>query len=196
MINKQTIIRDLQNLGIKRGDVLLVHSSFKSIGTSALSPDHIIECLIECIGETGTLLMPALSLRKQTENIHDTNHTPSNVGIIPERFRVAFHAMRSLHPTHSVCALGRHASELLFHHHLDRTPCGVHSPFRKLLFIKAKLLMLGCGLRPNTSMHAIEEIVGTPYLLGNERTYTITNSQGEVHDVIPGSWFLRLGAEI
>ena len=40
--------------------------------------------------------------------------------------------VRSLHPTHSVAACGAQASELVHHHHKDRSPVGSHSPFRKV----------------------------------------------------------------
>ena len=38
--------------------------------------------------------------------------------------------------------------------------------------------MLGCGLEPNTSIHAIEELVEPPYLFDPPITYTITNQNG------------------
>lgn len=184
MHNKKSIINDLTDLGVKQGDVILVHSSYKAIGDTSLSPDGIIECLLECIGDTGTLLMPALSHKQQPENLHDNSLTPSNVGVIPESFRANFQTIRSLHPTHSVCGIGKLAIELLEEHSVDRTPCGGHSPFHKLLFIDAKILMLGCGLLTNTTMHAIEEIIGTPYLFGDEQTYTLIDSLGNSEERI------------
>ena len=38
--------------------------------------------------------------------------------------------------------------------------------------------MLGCGLRPNTTMHAIEEYIQPPYLFGAPLTYTLTDAVG------------------
>jgi len=38
--------------------------------------------------------------------------------------------------------------------------------------------MLGCGLEPNTSMHAIEELVEPPYLYNPETEYHITLANG------------------
>ena len=40
--------------------------------------------------------------------------------------------------------------------------------------------MLGCGLKPNTTMHAIEELVEPPYLYGKELGYTLTDEFGRV----------------
>jgi aminoglycoside 3-N-acetyltransferase len=40
------------------------------------------------------------------------------------------------------------------------------------------ILFLGCGLRPNTAMHAVEEHAPPPYLFGPPRSYTITDEHG------------------
>lgn len=37
--------------------------------------------------------------------------------------------------------------------------------------------MIGCGLKPNTTMHAIEEHARPPYLFGAPQTYTLTDAQ-------------------
>ncbi|MDZ4184357.1 MAG: AAC(3) family N-acetyltransferase [Desulfuromonadales bacterium] len=64
------------------------------------------------------------------------------------------------------CCRGRRLHEMLDDHGLDGTPCGPHSPFRKLAETNGKIILLGCGLRPNTTMHALEEIADPPYLFG------------------------------
>jgi aminoglycoside 3-N-acetyltransferase len=46
----------------------------------------------------------------------------------------------------------------------DVTPCGENSPYFKLREKAGQILFLGCGLKPNTSMHAVEELVEPPYL--------------------------------
>ena len=119
--------------------------------------------------------MPALSYEHVNESspVFDAVVTPSNVGAIPEHFRIRSGTLRSLHPTHSVCGIGTRASELLADHQLDTTPVGAHSPFRKLRDIGGQLLMLGCGLGPNTSMHGIEELVEPPYLFGETTEFTM-----------------------
>ena len=183
MTNIDTIINDLKSLGIRDGDTLLVHSSFKSINLHDITPGSVIECLIKCVGNHGTLIMPSLSYSQKPRNIHDVKLTPSNVGVMSEIFRTSFSTKRSLHPTHSVCAMGHLTEYYISDHYMDRTPCGAHSPFRKLLFANAKILMLGCGLRPNTTMHAVEEVIGTPYLFGGERVYSVTDINGITRDI-------------
>ena len=165
------LIEQLHVIGLKSGDVVMVHSSFKALGIK--DPEDIILALLETLGESGTLLMPALSYLPT--DIYDTNQTPSCVGFLSEYFRCRAGTLRSVHPTHSVCGVGRLAQDWLDDHIQDHTPCGPHSPFNKLLHNQGKILMIGCGLEPNTSMHAIEEYVQPAYLFNPPKTYTITD---------------------
>ena len=174
------IARDLRRLGVREGDVLMVHSSLSSMGHVPGGPETVVQGLLEALGNSGTLLMPALSYEHVTSKhpVFDVRRTPSNVGAIPEHFRNRAGTRRSLHPTHSVCGVGVLANNLLRDHELDRTPCGPHSPFHRLRTYEGKILMLGCGLRPNTSMHAIEEMCEPPYLFGSSLTYHLIDWNG------------------
>lgn len=168
----------LQALGLQEGDIVLVHSSFKSLGIS--DPEEIIGALLDTLGPQGTLLMPALTYNQEPRHIHDTRNTPTCVGFLTEYFRKRPGVQRSLHPTHSVCAIGAQMEAMLQDHPKDTTPCGSHSPFNRLIEKRGKILMIGCGLRPNTTMHAIEEYVRPPYLFGPEREYHLTDRDGSV----------------
>ena len=176
-IDLASLTHDLRAIGLQPGAEVMVHSSFKSRGIA--HPETIIKALLHAIGEHGTLLLPALSYLQQPPLLHSTLATPSCVGYLSEYFRTRPGVTRSLHPTHSVCAVGASVDDLLGDHHQDATPCGAHSPFHKLLHRQGKILMLGCGLRPNTTMHAIEEYVKPPYLFGDPLVYTITDSSGQ-----------------
>lgn len=175
-ITATQLSEDLEAIGVRRGDLLLVHSSFRSVGTS--DPELLIGALCDAIGEAGTLLMPALTWAQRPREIHDARSTPGCVGFLPEYFRQRAGTRRSLHPTHSVCAIGARAADLLGDHFRDETPCGPRSPFNKLLHQGGKILMLGCGLGPNTTMHAIEEHALPPYVFGDPLVYTITDLEG------------------
>jgi len=48
------------------------------------------------------------------------------------------------------------------------TPLGNKKPFALLPGYNGKILMLDCGLRPNTSMHGVEELSNPWYLLKEE----------------------------
>ena len=174
------ITQGLHILGVREGGVLLVHSSLSALGHVDGGPETVIQGLLDALGSEGTLLMPALSYETviRGSSIFDVRYTPSNVGAIPEYFRTRPGTRRSVHPTHSVCAVGPMVGALLDDHPLDDTPCGPRSPFHKLRDVGGQLLMLGCGLRPNTSMHAIEQMVAPPYLYSEPITYRLTHADG------------------
>ena len=186
MNDKSILIRDCAaKLGVNPGDVLLVHSSLKSLGTG-FTPADVIEGLRAALGEEGTLMLPALSyLSCNAGNpVFDYYATKSNVGAIPEYFRTCVPGvLRSICPTHSCCALGKHAEYLTSGHILDETPCGENSPFRRLMQLDGKILFLGCGMNPNTSMHAVEELVVPDYLFGDLVAYKATDKDGVTHDI-------------
>lgn len=171
---------DLASLGVRKAGILLVHSSLKSLGKLPEGPETAVEALIEALGSEGTLLMPALSYETvKVENpFFDVANTPSCVGALTEFFRTRPGTMRSVHPTHSVCGIGPDAGRLLSEHSRDVTPCGAHSPFSKLKAAAGQILFLGCGLKPNTSMHAVEELVEPPYLYNGWVDYRITLADG------------------
>ncbi len=176
------LIEQLHTIGLECGDTVMVHSSFKSLGIQ--DPEVIILALLETLGESGTLFMPALSYLQKPPNVHDTNLTPSCVGFLSEYFRCRAGTQRSLHPTHSVCGVGKLATDWLEDHIHDNTPCGTHSPFNKLLHQQGKILMIGCGLEPNTTMHAIEEYIQPTYLFDSPQAYTITDSQRKTFEKV------------
>ena len=178
----QPLVSDLLRLGVATGDLLLVHSSLRSLGHVPGGAETVIRALLQAVGDTGTLLMPALSYEFVTarQPLFDARRTASCVGTIPETFRKLPGTLRSVHPTHSVCGAGARAAELLSRHHLDHTPVGPNSPFSLLPKVGGKILMLGCGLRPNTSMHGVEELVEPPYLFSDTNIeYVICDEKGQ-----------------
>lgn len=168
-------------LGVQPGDVLLVHTSMKGLHAPGLSPAAVIEMLQQLLTEDGTLLVPALSYAavNALNPVFHRSKTPSCIGVLPELFRTGYAQHRSLHPTHSVCAWGKLARSITAWHHLDNTPVGKHSPFMQLPALNGKILMLGCGLRPNTFLHGVEEYARAPYPLASETMiYTLTDEKG------------------
>ena len=145
--------------------------------------EEVIETLMELLTPSGTLLVPALSYETVTrENpVFDVKLTKSCIGALPECFRTGYAQYRSMHPTHSVCAWGRYAYGATVWHKLDETPVGPHSPFMQLPMLGGKILMLGCGLRPNTFMHGVEEAARASYPLDPKYClYTLRDAGGKL----------------
>ena len=170
---RSQIAGDLLKVGVRRGGVVLVHSSLKSLADGGIlpgGPETLVSGLLESLGPDGTLLMPALSfaLVGPAHPVFDVARTPSCVGAVSEHFRTRCGTRRSIHPTHSVCGVGPRAAAMLGEHHLDQTPCGQHSPYRKLRDVGGQIVMIGCTIGPNTSMHGVEELIEPPYLFRPE----------------------------
>ena len=181
MINLE-MANDLIKLGISSSDTLLVHSSLKSLGHIDGGADSVIDTLLHVLCN-GTLLMPALSYDFVTKEnpVFSLNDTACCVGAIPEAFRKREGVLRSMHPTHSVCGTGINAKKILSNHVLDNTPVGEHSPFALLPEYGGKILMLGCGKKPNTSFHGIEERAGVSYVISKEtQQYTLIDENMNV----------------
>ena len=181
---RKKICISLNELGIKEGAIILVHSSLKSLGYVPGGPETVISGILDALGDKGTLLIPALSYKYVNADpnnpVFDVLNTPSNVGANSEYFRKRQGTIRSVHPTHSVCGTGLYADEFLKDHIMDTTPCGPNSPFRKLSEYGGKILFLGCGIGPNTSMHGVEELAEAPYLFKYSCKYRIIHCDGHV----------------
>ena len=178
---RERIAEDLRTLGVRPGGLLLVHSSYKSLGSDVGGLDAVFAGLRLALGEEGTLLFPALSYMSvgREQPVFNVRTTPCCVGALPEAFRHLPGVVRSLHPTHSVCAQGPRAEELTQGHESDCTPCGAQSPFRRLTERGGQILLLGCGMLPNTTMHTIEELADAPYLFEPEPLeYTLIGYDG------------------
>ena len=172
----QIIKENLRDLGLKRGDAVMIHSSFKSMGEVEGEIKTFTDAVFSVIGDPGTLIAPTLTHQYvSVENrVFDYVNTPSCVGAISEFIRHIDGAKRSIHPTHSCAVVGAKRDWYISGHENDRTPIGENSPIYKLHKDGGKILMLGCGIGCNTSMHGVEENLPTSYVLPETPTpYTI-----------------------
>ena len=173
--------RDMQNLGISAGDLLVVHSSFKSLGYVEGGAKCVIAAFKDVLGPEGTLVFPTFTYSTSYASSYFSNvETPSCVGYLSEYFRKTEGVIRTNHPTHSVAIWGKLREELRAGVELDDTPMGVHSPYRKFAKRGGKILMLGCSLAHNSFIHAVEEVVDAPYALRDHQEYTIVDENGNV----------------
>jgi aminoglycoside 3-N-acetyltransferase len=133
-------------------------------------PDAVIDALLETIDPAiGTLLVPTLTGSGKDGPEYpprfDTKTSRCWTGLIPETLRLRQEAYRSLSPTHSVAAIGKHACELTTGHEDCWTPCGYGSPYYRLCRRGGHILLLGVTLESNTTFHTVEEVVGVSYHL-------------------------------
>jgi aminoglycoside 3-N-acetyltransferase len=180
-VDKEDIKQGLSRAGLRAGDTVLVHSSLSRFGYVEGGADAVIDALLETVGPDGTLLMSAITTSSEfvvrcieaAEAGAVLNTPPLDIasattwaGAIPETFRRRPGVVRSLHPTHSVTAIGARASELLQGHHLAPGPCGKGTPFMRLADeSRGFVLLLGVNHESNTTLHGVEEIATLEYVL-------------------------------
>ncbi len=164
-VTKQRLRDDFAALGLVRGDVLLVHTSLRSLGFVQGGPDAVIDALMETVGDEGTLAFPTFTIvGSMSETLMDPKYvfdpatSASTTGKITDVFRAREGVYRSVHPTHSVAAWGRRAIELTATHLEDGSNFGPSSPFGKLLEFDGKTVGLGVNFGPVTMYHAYEDM--------------------------------------
>jgi aminoglycoside 3-N-acetyltransferase len=143
----QSILRN--DLRLEVGDLVYVHSGMDGLNLGF--PFYRILFLIqEVIGRHGTVVFPTYPNHRISSyewlkqgNIFDVRRTPSYTGILTEFARRQRNAVRSLHPTKSVCALGPAAKELTSTHQLSPYPYDTNSPYYKLIAGGGKIIGLG-----------------------------------------------------
>ena len=59
---RETLLHDLAVLGVEQGDILFMHSSFKSLGPVKGDVATVIGALEDAVGHEGLLLIPSFNL--------------------------------------------------------------------------------------------------------------------------------------
>jgi aminoglycoside 3-N-acetyltransferase len=183
-VNCQDLIAGLRDLGLQVGDKLIVHSSLRSMGYVEGGAHAVIEAILDVLGETGTLLVPTLTGKREDSKLHppvfEVMTTPCWTGIIPETIRQMPNAKRSLHPTHSIASLGYQRDYLTYGHETSQSPCDEKSPYYKNSICNGYIMLIGVDQESNTSIHSCEEIAKVPYHLQKDVTASyITSYEGE-----------------
>ncbi len=159
MYRRQELQEQLQNLGVRPEDTLLVHSSMKAIGAVEGGADTVLDVLMDYFEKDGLLVLPTHTWDQINlpGYVYDPVSTKSCVGILTELFRKRPGVYRSLHPSHSVAAYGKDAEEFVSGEEESHSPCARGGCWGKLYDRKAKVLFLGCPLTKNTFLHGVEE---------------------------------------
>ena len=188
----QNLLDQLKEIGIEEGDTLLVHSSLSRIGFLEEGPKTLVDALLEAVGPEGNILMPTspnnvyqLDYIRSVKNF-DVLNSPSKTGAITEYFRKLPGALRSLHPTEPVSALGPKAAYFTEEHFGQLTPYNKKSPFYKVSKEKGKILYIGVTLdMAGTNLHTLEDAVDFkfPVYYPEEFEVEVIDAAGNSHHV-------------
>ena len=183
MHNFNSLLNDIQSLGIEKEDKIMIHSSLKRVGKIDGEADTLLNAFCSYLGDKGLLVLPCHTWGTLNEGqVFDTD-TPSNLGVLPNLFRKRKGVFRSLHPTHSVCAYGLGAQDFVQGELGNNCYCGIGC-MQKLYDMNGKILLLGVTLTSCTFFHLIEEQTILNHFWFNDKPndYKVKLDSGEIVD--------------
>ena len=186
MFTYNNLLEQLGRLELNKNGTLLVHSSLKSIGPVEGGADTVLDVFSDYMKD-GLLVLPTHTwdyINGDHPNFH-VDDSPSCVGVLSELFRKRENVVRSLHPTHSVAALGENSDEFVTGDELFDTPCARGSAWGKLLDHQATIMLLGVDLCRNTFIHGVEEWANIPGRLSDEPEMLYTISPDGTKTMVP-----------
>lgn len=191
-ISKQQIKGALRAAGLSDGDLVLVHSGMSYFGHIEGGADTVVDALLEVLGDRGTLLMPTFTYscvyydgqfaRNRRFRPYHPEKSPVWTGRAPQALARREGARRSVHPTHSVAALGPLAEQCVGEHRESDPPTCRRSPFGKLVDLGGKMMWFGVGLASTTFFHFLEDELDMPYLASGH--CRVEDGPGAVRTVI------------
>jgi aminoglycoside 3-N-acetyltransferase len=181
-VTSASLVGQLWGLGLRRGQVVLAHSSLSRLGWVCGGAQAVIEALLEVLGPQGTLVMPTHTsensepsrwcnppvpeswwpvIREQMPPYDPRTSPTCAMGAIAELFRTWPGVQRSAHPQVSFAALGPEADHIVDDHILD-DGLGDRSPLGRLYGLDGHVLLIGTGHEHNTSLHLSEHRAAWP----------------------------------
>jgi aminoglycoside 3-N-acetyltransferase len=175
-VTRETIERGLAELGLKRGDVVLVHSDLRRLDKARnlvklpnCGADMIIDAFLAAVGPEGLVVVPTFTKTFFADEagpaglVYDPAETPSRVGSVTNVFLGRPGRVRSSHPTHSVAAIGDRAGEFC-QAPPDQTTFDRRGPWGKMYDWDGYICWFGTDNRTNTTVHVVEDWMDLPYM--------------------------------
>jgi len=153
-------------LGIRGGDLVMVHSFLGKLGRLVQGSDSIIDALLGILGDKGAVIFPAYTYSYFENNIYDVENSKSTVGILGDLARKYPGSVRSLDPCFSMVAIGKKAKHLMKRE--KKNSFGLGSIYQKLLEENFKALLLGVDFTALSLFMHIEKLLNVPYRYDKE----------------------------
>lgn len=160
-MNREELSAALQQMGLKTGDKVLLHSSLLSLGKVDGGPDAVIDAFLDVLGKEGTLVLPIFGA----------------LGVLTEVFKARPEAIHSPCPVGTVAAIGADAETLCRDHWQAETAHGKDTPFTRLAEMDGYICLLGVDQDRNTSLHSVEALLELPYLCETSRTFELPDGR-------------------
>jgi aminoglycoside 3-N-acetyltransferase len=179
VVTRSRLIEDFTHLGVRPGEVIMLHASVRSVGWVVGGPDVVLHALRVVLGADGTLMMyvgwednpyeletwPEESRRAYLEECPAFDPATSRANrrwsILTEYLRTTPGARRSANPEKSMAAVGARAAWLTEDHPLNYR-FGPGSPLEKLCRAGGQVLVLGTPFDSVTLLHYAECLADVP----------------------------------
>ncbi|MCA1591085.1 MAG: AAC(3) family N-acetyltransferase [Acidobacteria bacterium] len=183
----------INDLGLTEGDTVFVHSSVDRLNLG-FPFYRVLPLVREVIGASGTMLFPTYPNQRMSSyeyllrgEVFDVRKTPSYTGLLNEFARRQKGAMRSLHPTKSVCAIGPSAQEITATHQHSPYPYDTPSPYFKLIAHRAKIVGIGVSTNRLSFVYCVDDALkeSFPVRVYHKRVFEVpcVNYSGETEIV-------------
>lgn len=211
-----TLRRDFELLGVKKGDLLMIHASVRSVGPVIGGVNVIIRALLDSIGPGGTLTAyvdfePFFSSDDETVDVPVFDkriaHAARSHGVLHEAMRTWPGALRSDHPDAGVVAIGARAAWITADHPFQYG-YGDGTPFAKIFELQGRILLVGAPLESITLLHYAEHKALIPHkrvrryrrlmagLAGPEWiNFEEFETATPVSEMLPSDYFERIGRD-
>ena len=161
--------------GIASGDTLMVHASLKAVGWISGGANTVVDALLQTIGPSGTLIVPAQYTANLEPGLLDQPVDPqvakalresqppfrgkathlSTMGALTTTVLLDERSKVSDHPTMALAALGKHAKWITSEHPISPA-FGAQSPYAKAVELNAKVLLIGVDASCLSVMHTAQ----------------------------------------
>jgi aminoglycoside N3'-acetyltransferase len=185
----------LRGLGVRPGDMLMVHASLRKIGPTEGGATGVLDALDQAVGPEGTLLMVLgavvehewVNQRAEEERVallalvapFDPSVAPPlpEVGYLAEAFRTRPGTIVNDNPSGRFAARGRRAPDLLHGVPWDDY-YGPGSPLHRLSEAGGRILRLGANPDTTTVLHYAEYLASVPGKRRVRRHYRVQGDNG------------------
>jgi aminoglycoside 3-N-acetyltransferase len=162
------VTEQLRALGVERGGVLLVHTSFRALRPVEDGPAGLIQALRDALGPDGTLVMPSWPGDDSTPFDPRTTAAAPDLGVTADTFW-RMPGVRRSSQMFAFAAAGPHA-ERITSDPLPLPPHRPESPVGRVHELDGQVLLLGVGHDGNTTLHLAELMANVPYRVTKQIT--------------------------
>ena len=199
----ESLVRDLEALGVQPGDALMVHVSMRAVGPVEGGARGLVLALDDAVGPSGTILVNLgaedewawVNTHPEAERpglligspLFDPASTPAGpeVGVFAEAFRTTPGTMVSNHPEGRFGARGRLADAFTRSVPWDHY-YGPGSPLERFVDAGGRVLRLGADIDTTTLIHLAENLVDLPAKRVVRRHRLVAGPTGPVVRTIDG----------